>query len=117
MTPGRNRAHTGRLRSPDGSEWCDQNPEGSGQLGSDHLDASEAEYTGSAAAGMQDVSQLLPQPSGLSFSLSCVCSRPFPSFLSSPFDLAMAYCSSGSDRRSDTLLEFYGFVERWARVL
>jgi len=24
---------------------------------------------------------------------------------------------SGSDRRSDTLLEFYGFVERWARVL
>jgi len=25
--------------------------------------------------------------------------------------------SSGSDRRSDTLLEFYGFVERWARVL
>ena len=24
---------------------------------------------------------------------------------------------SGSDRRSDTLLGFYGFVERWARVL
>jgi len=27
------------------------------------------------------------------------------------------FTSSGSDRRSDTLLEFYGFVERWARVL
>ena len=28
-----------------------------------------------------------------------------------------SFVFSGSDRRSDTLLGFYGFVERWARVL